>query len=136
MREFAAAASQAIECLNFTWDSPSRHPGGAMPVLDTQMWVGCTTDHEELPEYCLKITGTAPRKCRKPDAQIILFEFYKKPMANKVTNRAINTLPEQQKVTGATQEVIMRMKNSSSHIPIHHTKDTLKQCMGELAAGG
>ena len=40
MEQVAAMASSILNCLNFTWDAPSLHPGREMPVLDTVMWLG------------------------------------------------------------------------------------------------
>ena len=71
-----------------------------------------------------------------PGVDIIHFRFYKKPMANRVPNRASNALPEKQKVTGAMQEVIRRLKNTSTKIPEAHISAILKEYMGVLRAGG
>ena len=92
------------------FDVPSNHSDGKVPILDVK--VAITKDN--LVEYI----------------------FYKKPMANKVQNRANKALPEKQKVTSATQEVIRRMKNCSTWILPNLVKDVLLDYMGELKAGG
>ena len=33
-------ASSVLQCLDFTWDTPSRNQNQKMPVLDTMVWVG------------------------------------------------------------------------------------------------
>ena len=43
MEIFCQMASSLVGCLEYTWDSPSRHPTGKMPVLDTEMWIGKPT---------------------------------------------------------------------------------------------
>ena len=125
MEEYAKAASEAVECLNFTWDSPVVNKSSTLPVLDTQLWVGEAEEEESIPEQCQKVVAVAPRKFRQ--VKMIQFKFYKKPMANKVPNRATNALPEKQKVTGSTQEVIRRLKNPSTRIPPSHIKEILKE---------
>ena len=40
MSAFAEMASNQMNCLNFTWDSPNNNNNKMMPVLDTMMWVG------------------------------------------------------------------------------------------------
>ena len=40
MEAICAMASDVMECLDFTWDSPQQHQDQSMPVLDTAMWIG------------------------------------------------------------------------------------------------
>ena len=135
MKEYSKAASQAVKCLNFTWDCPTQHEVKKMPVLDTQLWVDEPAGTEYVPKMCEMEADTKPRTYKQ--VRLVQFQFYKKPMANRVPNRASNALPERQKVTGATQEVIRRMKNTSTKIDQGQTiKEILKEYMGELRAGG
>ena len=67
---------------------------------------------------------------------VILFNFYKKPMANKCGNLKRSGLPEQQKFNTAVQEVLRRLKNTSRELLVSEYKVVLKDYMGELAMGG
>ena len=61
MEEYSKAASQAIQCLNFTWDCPNKRASKKMPVLDTQLWVEKPSRAEHLPQTCLSVTKATPR---------------------------------------------------------------------------
>ena len=76
-----------------------------MPVLDTQLWVGEPARTEYVPKMCDTEAEATPRTHKQ--VRLVQFQFYKKPMANRVPNSAPNALPERQKVTGATEEVTM-----------------------------
>ena len=144
MREYARAASDQISCLNFTWDAPACNQSKAMPVLDTQMWMGYPEEEEQVPKPAIVAAANLLRKEEKFKAKprsrtkkkLILYKFYRKPMACKVPNLASNALPEQQKVTNATQEVIRRLKTTSRDIRISEIEEILGTYMGELEAGG
>ena len=49
---------------------------------------------------------------------VILFGFYKKPMAKKCGNLKRSGLPEQQKFNTAFQEVLMRLKNTPRELTV------------------
>ena len=66
-------------------------------VLDTEIWMGIPERTENLPKICREAAseGVEARSITKKLVPVILFNFYKKPMACKVPNRANNALPEQ-----------------------------------------
>ena len=67
---------------------------------------------------------------------VIIFGFYKKPMANKCGNLKRSGLPEQQKFNTAVQEVLRRLKNTSRELSVTEYEVRLGDYMGELAMGG
>ena len=133
MTEVQKIASSVLECLNFTNDTPANNATLKMPVLDTQMWVGEEARVEGIPQ---ELINDQPRTQMGELNRIILYQFFKKPMADRVPNRKDNALPEQQKVTTATQEIIRRFKLTSRAVPKEIIEQVLKEYMGELEAGG
>ena len=74
-----------------TGDCPSNNPSGKMPLLDCQIWM------EQNEVY--------------PSGQI-LYNHYRKPMASKLTIQRNSALPQQQKITIMTQEVLRILRNT------------------------
>ena len=68
--------------------------------------------------------------------KIILFSFYKKPIANRCSNLARAGLPEGSKVATATAEVLGRMKNVYRELPHDELDKVLLEYMTELHHGG
>ena len=105
-----------------------------MPVLDCQMWIGEEARQKGIPQEFLKgaqsITKVGYLK------KILLFCFYKKPMANKCGNMQKSGLPESTKVSTATKECIRRLKNTSRELLDDIIKGILTEYMSELAQGG
>ena len=66
---------------------------------------------------------------------VILFAFYKKPMANKCANLKRSGIPEQMKVNTVVQECLRRLKNTSRELPLTEYEIVLRDFMGELAMG-
>ena len=133
MRIIAMISSEILECLTFTWDSPSQNKSNMMPVLDTQVWVEVEARVKGIP----KTMGEAPEKL-KPDKlkKIIMFQFYKKPMANKCPNLQKSGIPEGSKRATASQEILRRLKNTSRELEPSIINNVLQDYMGELAMGG
>ena len=125
-----------LDCLNFTTDTPAQNDSKKMPVLDTQVWVGEEEREEGIPQALLESGCSGPTTQMGEIKKIILYQFYKKQMADRVPNRVENALPNQSKVTTAAQEVIRRMKNTSRYLPSHVIEDILFEYMGELRTGG
>ena len=91
MRIIAEISSQILECLNFTWDSPTKNDSQKLPVLDTKLWVAVESREKGNP----KEIGHFPR-ILKPGVlkKIVYFEFYKKPMANPCLNLKRSGIPD------------------------------------------
>ena len=68
--------------------------------------------------------------------KVILYNFYKKKMANKIPSMQASVAPEGQKVATCTQEIIRRYKNTSRSLPPTIITNILKEYMDELKAGG
>ena len=87
MEEIRLMASSIHGCLKFTWDSPSKNKCGKMPVLDTKLWLG-----EEARESSInpEINNIATKRRVGKLKTVVLFMFYKKPMANRLNWRARN----------------------------------------------
>ena len=54
--------------------------------------------------------------------KLIWYEFYQKPMANRVTNRKQSTEPENHKVSTITQEI-------TRDLPLHRLEDIFKNTL-------
>ena len=63
--------------------------------------------------------------------RVILFTFYKKPMANKNSNRVNSAMPESMKVATTTNEIQRRMRNTSRDLPHQVLDQVLKNYMDE-----
>ena len=126
--------SGIFEFLNFTWDTPDKNSNKKMPVLDCQLWLGVQRREKGIPHG---ICQSAPKVTQVGSLKvIILFEFYKKPMANKRPNLQRAALPESSKVSTAVNECIRRFKNTSRDLPDSNIEDILKEYMRELRHGG
>ena len=133
MKIVATMSSDILDCLNFTWDSPTNNENGKMPVLDTQMWMGVERREKGIP----KGMGEAPTVTKLGELKpIILFEFFKKPMANKCPNLMRSGLPESSKRATVTNEIHSRIKNTSRELEDDRITAVLTDYMSELAQGG
>ena len=135
MENFADMATRMIECLNFTWDSPSNNPSGAMLVLDTQMWVGLPSREWGVPKEILDEGTQLPIKSDvlKP---IVLYKFYRKSISNPTPMNSRTAAPKKQQVQTATQEFIRRLKLTSRRLPTHHIEEILAEYSCDLKRGG
>ena len=134
LKLIAEMGSSILEYLDFTYDTPSQNENHRMPVLDTQIWVGKEARIKGIPS---QMTSNSTKVTKLGELKnIILFGFYKKPMANKCGNLKRSGLPEQQKYNTAVQEVLRRLKNTSRELPISEYEVTIIDYMGELAMGG
>ena len=67
---------------------------------------------------------------------MVLFKFFKKPMASKTNNRYQAGIPEGSKVATCTQEVLRRLKNTSRDLEDHHIEEILQEYFQELRESG
>ena len=129
-------ASNIISCLKLMYDAPSCNPRGTMPVLDTEMWVGQEERELGIPDQILDQKLQRGRVKTGKLRQVLLYNFYKKPMANRAPNLASSAAPEGQKIATASQECIRRLKNTSRDLPKHVIERVLMEYMDELIRGG
>ena len=78
-------ATSVFKCLKFTHDSPEANQTGRMPVLDTEMWLGAEHERTGIPEDALE-AGDALETKEGPPQTVILYNFYKKKIANRIPN--------------------------------------------------
>ena len=98
MEQFTNMASNIISCLKLMYDAPSCNPRGTMPVLDTEMWVGQEERELGIPDQILDQKLQHGRVKTGKLRQVLLYNFYKKPMANRAPNLASSAAPEGQKI--------------------------------------
>ena len=106
-----------------------------MPVLDTEMWLGVEHERTGIPEDALE-AGDALEAKAGPPQTVILYNFYKKKIANRIPSLEASASPMGQKIATTSQEIIRRLKNSSLDLPPEETEENLKRYMDELKAGG
>ena len=119
MRAIRDMASSVMKCLNFTWDAPSLHKDGKMPVLDTAMWMGLAERQWDLPEDFLP-AGIDPPTITGKIKPTVMYQFYRKTMANSKPMHSRSAAPEQDKIQTVTQEFNRRMKNTSRSLARSH----------------
>ena len=97
LEEMGMMASDLVNCLRFTWDTPEHNNNGRMPVLDSQLWVEIQPRVKGIPE---EMDPEAPKEtCIGGLKRIIMFSFYKKPMASRKNSLNRAGLPESTKVS-------------------------------------
>ena len=106
-----------------------------MPVLDTVMWLGTEYRETGFPPAALEnqeLITMKPGGLKK----IILYSFYRKPMANPLPNLQASAQPEGIKVQTVVNELIRRIKNTSRDLPPIVVEEIIKEYMDELIEGG
>ena len=108
-------ANSVSSFLKFTGEASIN--GRPIPCLDAQIWVGPpsadgkwyqeTEEDEEVPGKLME---------DQVEYNTVLYKFYKKPMAAKLTTLARSAAPERSKVATAVAEVLRRWKNTSTLI--------------------
>ena len=88
-REIRKMANTIAEAIQWEEAVPSTSPGGKLPILDLQCWT------KELPQ----------------ENTIVYYEFYRKPMANRLLMLHQSAMPDKIKRTTLSQEVIRILRN-------------------------
>ena len=86
-----------------------------MPVVDTEMWIGCEQRDQGLPEAILPKIKQKTKMGTFKNA--ISFKFYTKPMTYTTANLCRNAAPTGQQIATIAQEIIRRCKNTSTDLP-------------------
>ena len=104
-----------------------------MPVTDTQLWVEIHKKNKGIPKF---IEGEHP-ECKMPEVPkcIVMYCFFKKPMASTRNNLNRGGLPKSSKVATAVNEVLRRLKNTSRELEDTVVEDVIKDYMTELRWG-
>ena len=95
-------------------DSPSRHDDGKLPILDIKVWI---KDEEER-------------------GQKVMYQFYRKPMANPLLITARSAMPSRVKRTALTQQALRILKNTSLDVPEKQRIDLLSDFSSRMRASG
>ena len=115
LEDIGKMASDLINCLRFTWDTPEHNHNGRMPLLDTKLWVDIQPRVKGIPE---EMDPQAPKEtCIGRLKKIIMFSFFRKPMASRTNNLNRAGLPESTKVSTAVDEIHRHLKNTSRELP-------------------
>ena len=61
--------------------------------------------------------------------RLILYEFYMKPMANRLSNHYTKTLPEGVQITTGVQELLCSLRNTSRDLHPSHTEKVILDYM-------
>ncbi len=109
MREYVKMGSSINEDIELTGDAPSLHTSGKMPALDTQLWV---------------------------EGGKVLYEHYRKPMANKLVMLQWSAMPAKVKGTTLTQEAIRILKSTSRALPWATAAGHLSELSARMYASG
>ena len=100
MDELKKVANTSYKTVQFTSDCPSNHPGGRMPVLDLQMFVG---------------------------EGLIMFEFYEKPMAYKFVIPCKSAHSKKMKLAVMVEEGVRRLRNHSRGIDWERKRKVMEE---------
>ena len=109
MQEFIKMGSSINQDIELTGDTPSLHTSGKMPALDTQLWV---------------------------EGGKVLYEFFRKPMANPLVMLQCSAMPAKVKRTTLTQEVVRILKNTSRGLPWETAAGHLSEFSARMLLSG
>ena len=109
MREVVKMASSINEMIQMTGDCPSLNNDGRMPLLNTKVWV---------------------------EEGLLLYENYRKPMANPLMMLEMSAMPANMKRTVLTQEVVRIRRNMSKRLPWEATVKHLNDFSERLKLSG
>ena len=73
MEHYSRMAGSIMGFLSFTWDHPDNNPSGAMPVLDTEMWMG---QEERVMGVPKEILDREIPEIKGELTRVILMKFY------------------------------------------------------------
>ena len=109
MREVVRMASSIHPMIQLTGDYPSKNSDGKMPLLNTKVWV---------------------------EEDLLLYENYRKPVANPFTMLEMSAMPGNMKRTVLTQEVVRIRRNMSKRLPWEETVKHLDDFSERLKLSG
>ena len=125
-------ANSLINFLKFTGECAQE--GSPIPCLDTQMWI--EEGETDGPWYggeggADELIPGVTSKHRQ-----VLYKFYKKPMAAKLTMLARSALPSNCKVANASAEIQRRLKRMSTAISQEVVEEIIATYMDDLCGMG
>ena len=99
MVQIQRMADSICPAIQTTYDCPSKHDSGKMPLLDTQQWV----------EWVHQEGGGGEWEVR--------WQFYRKPCAPRTLMLARSAMPDRVKRSTLTQEALRVLRNTSPRLP-------------------
>ena len=108
-KEVAKMGSSISNMIQLTWDCPSNNDNGKMAMLNTEVWV---------------------------EGNKVLYEHYRKPMANDLLMLEISAMPARIKRATLTQEVVTIRRNISQELPWTVTVKHLNNFCRRMKASG
>ena len=106
-----------------------------MPVLDTMVWIGRETRTWGVPDAMLEPDTVLPVK-QGTLKNIILYSFYRKPMAAKTPMNSRTAAPAKTLIQTATNEFLRRMRNTSRELPSTFIESIIQEYACDLRRGG
>ena len=107
---FQSVANSICDFMQVTFDCPSLHESGFMPLLDIQV--------------CMK------------NRNKILYKFYKKPIATKKVILSNSALPKNVKRASLTEGAIRRLRHTDQSLPWSEVSAILSEYSNELRLSG
>ena len=107
-----------------------------MPCLDAELWIGKEQRTQGVPTGILEESKTKPTCKTGALKNVILYSFYRKPMAKKIPLSRRTAAPEKTLVTTASNEFMRRFKNVSRDLPTTEIDDIVSCYAGDLMRGG
>ena len=101
--------ANSISELKFTMDCPNLNPNKTVPILDLQFWV---------------------------ENNVIMYKFYKKPMASPFTVLKRSAISDRCKRVTLFQEGIRRLQNTSLNVPQSTIRDIMSEYSNTLRISG
>ena len=129
MMRVREAAESVFPWLQFTVDLPEDHKGGAVPMLDLQVWVQPLGDR---PGDLVGDGASQP----EPAAQALCWAFYEKPSASTMVLRASTAYNWRSKLVTMNMEVFRRLRNSSRQLAPSSRAKILGEFASKLRASG
>ena len=95
--------------LRFTVETAEDFKDAALPTLDTKVWI---------------------------EGGRLLYTYFEKPMANKKVMARKSAMGENMKIASLSQDLVRRMKNTSSRLPQSSRNEVVNQYTIKLASSG
>ena len=99
------------------------------------IWIGRQNRSLGVPSSILE-PGTTLPELTGHLSNIIMYKFYRKPMATRTPLHHRSAVPEKDKVQTAVNEIIRRFKNTSRSLEVTHIEEVISEYCNDLQRGG
>ena len=127
-------ANSILSFLEFTGEYAME--GRPIPCLDTEVWVGEPTNDGPWYEMEDRAKELIPGRPTTAPVRQVIYRFYKKPMASRLTMLARSALQNNSKVATASAEITRCLKRTSTALGMRENEVVLMRYMDELAGMG